>query len=218
MNHLSLSFTRRLHALLAVLAVVLLAACATPTTLNAQWVNPLYAGKAPLGKIMVMGITKDSTNRRVFEDSMVKELSARGVPAVPSYIHLPADGPAELALIENAVKAASANAIITSRVVNVSQTVEVIPGMVMGPGFGRPMGWGGFYGFYNGMWASSFSTPPQIRTQENIVADTQLFDVNGHTIVWSGSTTTTPSGQNATQLIQQFAQMIVNAMATAKVI
>ena len=198
--------------------MALIAACSMPTTLNTQWVNPQHAGQPPLGKILVMGITRDATNRRVFEDAVVAALAARGVSAVASYVHIPADGPADMALVEQAVKASGATGIITSRVVNVSQTVTVTPGMSTGPTFGRPMGMGGFYGFYNGMWASSFSTLPTIRTEENIVADTQLFDVKDHSIVWTGSTTTTPGGRNAGAVLKQFEQLFVDSMAAAKVI
>ena len=56
---------------LAVITSVLLVACATPaTSLDAQWVNPQYAGKKPVRGIMVIGATRDSTNRRIFEDRM----------------------------------------------------------------------------------------------------------------------------------------------------
>ena len=79
---------------LAVITSVLLVACATPaTSLDAQWVNPQYAGKKPVRGIMVIGATRDSTNRRLFEDRMVAALSATGIKAMQSYRTLP-DGAA----------------------------------------------------------------------------------------------------------------------------
>jgi len=214
------SLGRWWHAAWLACLVALVAACATPTTLNMQWVNPAFAGKPPLGKIIVMGVTRDATNRRVFEDAMVAALTAKGVPAVASYVYLPTDGPAEQAQLQAAVQSAGAGGIILSRVVNVSQTVQVSPGtnMAWGPAWGGPMGWGGFNGFYNGMWASSMSIPPQITVRDNIVADTQLFDARDHSIVWTGSTTTTPGGQSSSAIMQQFAQLIVDSMAAAKVL
>jgi hypothetical protein len=74
-------------------ASALLLGCATPTTLDAQWVNPEYAGKRPLRNVMVMGAVRDSSSRRIYEDRMVAALTALGVRAVPSYTVLPDDGP-----------------------------------------------------------------------------------------------------------------------------
>ena len=56
--------------LAAAAALLILAACSTPTVVNNQWSDPQFSAK-PIRSIVVFGITNDSTNRRVFEDAMV---------------------------------------------------------------------------------------------------------------------------------------------------
>lgn len=195
---------------------VLLTGCAAPTVLNTQWVDPEFVGKPPIRSVMVLSITKDTANRRTFEDQMVKQLAARGVHGVPSYRYAPEAGAVEQSKLEQAVKESGVAGMLLTRVVNVSQSVQVAPGMYMGP----PMGYGfrGFYGFYGGMWASSFYAPPTIYTEENIVADTRLFETKDFRLVWSGSTTTTPGSRSTTAVIEQFTQLIADSLAKDKLI
>jgi hypothetical protein len=187
------------------------AACSTPTVLNTQWADPQFTAK-PMRSIVVVGITKDTSNRRVYEDSMVAQLVARGLKAQPSYFFAPDPGPVALEVMQKALADAGADGVLLTRVVNVSQSVRVTPGMYMGPP--RGMGMRGFHGFYDGMWASSFHSPPTITVEENVIADTRLFETKDFAVVWSASTTTNTSGSgNTTALLQQFATLIAGALA-----
>jgi hypothetical protein len=221
----SLNLMRR--ALGAVFAVVamLLAGCAAPTQLNAQWFNPQFAGKPPIGaagRLLVVSVTPDGTTRRVFEDLMVANLEARGVAAVQSYRFLPADGAATQPQIDAAVKESGAQAVLVSRVLGVSQSLRVAPGAGMWPGWGGPWGgpWGwGWGGYYGGLWGGAYATP-QVWTEENVQVETQLFDVATRTVVWSGSSTTTtaPGSQGSAHTLQQFVQLIADTLAAARLI
>lgn len=195
-------------------AALLLSACAS-TQFNAQWLNPEAGSRLPVRNVLVIGVSRDTTARRVYEDAMVAQLAARGVKAQPSYRSLPDDGPAAQPAIERAVREAGADAVLISRTVSVTSEVRVSPGMVMGPPYG--FGWGGFYGFYHGMWASAYAIPPSVYTVQNVVVDTRLFDAKDFMVLWSGSSTTTPtSGMQAT--ITDFATSLVNALANARAI
>ena len=208
MNSTPKRWLSRLAATAVLLAV---AACATPTVLNTQWSNPSFSAK-PMRTILVVGITKDSSNRRVYEDAMVAQLTARGLKAMPSYGFAPEPGPVPQEVVQKAIDEFGASGVLLTRVVNVSQSVRVTPGMYMGPP--RGMGFSGFYGFYGGMWASSFHSPPTITVTENVVADTRLFEARDFQIVWTASTTTSTSGSGSTTaLLQQFATLIARALA-----
>ena len=67
-------------ALLAA-AFLVLSGCAS-TEINARWLNPQAGNRLPVKSVMVMGINRDSTARRIYEDAMVAQLNARGVKAV----------------------------------------------------------------------------------------------------------------------------------------
>ena len=195
-------------------AALLLSACAS-TQFNAQWLNPEAGGRLPVRNVLVIGISRDTTARRVYEDTMVAQLAARGVKAQPSYRSLPDDGPAARPAIERAVRDAGADAVLISRTVSVTNEIRVSPGMVMGPPYG--FGWGGFYGFYHGMWASAYAIPPSVYTVQNVVVDTRLFDAKDFMVLWSGSSTTTPTSSMQTT-IADFATSLVAALADARAI
>lgn len=203
----------RLMALAAF--ALFLAGCATSTQFNAQWRNPEAGSRLPVRNLLVIGISRDTTARRVYEDAMVAQLAARGVKAQPSYRSLPGDGPAPQADIEKAVKDIGADAVIISRTVSVTNEVHISPGWVAGPPFG--FGWGGFYGYYYGMWSSAYAIPPSVYTVQNVVVDTRLFDARDFMVLWSASSTTNPtSSMQAT--IAEFATVLVQALADAKAI
>ena len=208
---MNLHHNRWLSRLASVAVLLAVAACAAPTVLNTQWSNPSFTSK-PMRKILVVGITKDSSNRRVYEDAMVAQLNARGVQAMPSYGFAPEPGPVPQEVVQKAIDDFGASGVLLTRVVNVSQTVRVTPGMYMGPP--RSMGFQGFHGFYSGMWATSFHSPPTITVTENVVADTRLFEARDFQIVWTASTTTSTSGSSSTtSLLQQFATLIATTLA-----
>ena len=68
--------------LLAAAALVL--GCSTPTRINAQWVNPEFAGKRPVRSIMIVAAVRDTATRRIYEDRMTASLTALGVSSSPT--------------------------------------------------------------------------------------------------------------------------------------
>jgi len=76
-------FKHWLSRFAAVVTLLALTACAAPTVLNARWTDPQFNAK-PVRSILVVGVTRDTSNRRVYEDAMVAQLTARGVKALPS--------------------------------------------------------------------------------------------------------------------------------------
>lgn len=199
----------------AVAVTSALSACATSTEINAQWVNPQAGNRLPVKSVMVMGINRDSTARRIYEDSMVAELNARGVKAVQSYKSVPGDGPGEQQAIQAALASVGADAVLISRTVNVSNEVRVSPGVMAGPPAG--FGWPGFYGYYHGYWSAAYAIPPSVYTVQNVLVDTRLFDAKEYVLLWSSSSTTVPTG-SMQQTIQDFAKTISATLARDKVV
>jgi hypothetical protein len=215
---------RSLFLLAAAAGLVLVGCASTSTTLDAQWVNPQYAGKRTLRNLMVMSAVRDSTNRRIFEDRMVAALEAAGVKAVQSYKFIPEEGPVGEDRLRTVVTQAGVTHAMVTRIINVSTQVNVSPGMVMGPAWGPGWGWGGgwgpgwggFAGYHNAMWATSI--PPQVTTTQNVHSDTRVFDAADAAVLWSAATTTSTGYNSVSRLIDQFVQLIVGAMAKDGVI
>ena len=216
---------RLVGLVVAASAAIVLAACATrATTLNMQWVSPEFAGKGSVRNVMVMAVTRDSTNRRAFEDRMVAALTAAGVKAVQSYKFIAQDGPVTEDQLRRAVTDAGVSHAMSTRISNVTTDVSVSHSMMTGPGWGPGFGWdrgsgpgwGGATGFHNTMWAGP--TPPQVTTTQNVHADTRLYDAKTAAVLWSAATTTTTGFDTVPQMIDQFVQLIVDTMKKDAVI
>lgn len=215
---------RRRSLVLLCAGVGLLAACAsTPTTLDAQWVDPMAVGKRSVRSLMVMSAVRDATNRRIFEDRMVAALASSGVKAVQSYKFIPEEGPVAEERLRGALAQAGVSHAMVTRIINVTTQVNVSPGMVMGPAWGPGWGWGGgwgpgwggFVGYQNAMWAT---IPPQVTTSQNVHADTRVFDAASAQVLWSAATTTSTGYSSLTQQIDQFVQLIITTMTKDGVI
>lgn len=212
-------FARIVASVLAFITAVLAAGCASnPTSINAQWVSPSAANAAEVQKVLVIAALRDSTQRRLLEDRMVEALGEAGVEAARSHQFL--GDAAELSedQLRKLVADAGASHVLISSISGMTTDVRVTPGMVTGPGWGpgwsrtSPMGpgWRGMSSYYNSAWARS--TPPEVRTTQNLHGDTRLFDVASSEVVWSTATTTVISRGNPTTQIDGFVRLIVETL------
>ena len=191
--------------LFAAVTVALLVSCASSTEFNGVWVNPEAGKRAPVNNVLVIGINRDSTARRIYEDAIVAQLAARGIKAKASYNLLPELGPAPPPGIGTLFRNAGVDAVLVSRTMRVSTDIRVTPGHSYGPA--------GFYG----MWGGAYAVPPNIYTVQNVEVETRLFAVTDLALLWSGSSTTSPTS-SMQQTITDFAMLLTKALAEAKVI
>ncbi|NIO41589.1 MAG: hypothetical protein GTO41_16265, partial [Burkholderiales bacterium] len=75
--------------------------------------------------MVVVGVSKQASVRRVFEDEFAAQLRSRGIRAVPSYTLIAEDGPVEESRLRAAVESANTNAVILTRLVKVDRTLTV---------------------------------------------------------------------------------------------
>lgn len=194
--------------LLAAVTVALLAGCGSTTEINGAWVSPEAGKRSLVNNVLVIGVNRDATARRIYEDAIVVQLAARGIKAQPSYQLLPELGPAPPPGIETTVRNAGVDAVLVSRTLRVSTDLKITPGYSYGP-----VGPAGFLG----MWGGPYSTPPNIYTVQKVEVETRLFDVKDMALLWSGSSTTNPTS-SMQQTINEFATVLIKALAEAKVI
>ena len=191
--------------LFAALTVTLLAGCASTTEINGAWVNPEAGKRRPVNNVLVIGINRGATARRIYEDAIVAQLAARGIKAQPSYELLLELGLVPPLDIKSVVRNAGVDAVLVSRAVGVSTEIRVTPGHFDGPAV-----------FYR-MWGSAFSTGPNVYTVQNVEVETRLFDIKDLELLWSGSSTTHPTS-SMQQTVSEFATVLIKALADAKVI
>ncbi|HEX4884059.1 MAG TPA: hypothetical protein VFX05_07965 [Casimicrobiaceae bacterium] len=189
---------RRLFLAAAALA---LAGCAS-TTIRDSWVDPAYSGPG-FRRILVLGVSSDVTNRRVFEDIMAQRIAATGVEAIPAYVHLPESGKVPETTLDAAVKASGADALVMSRVRQIDRRTDVYTSMAPGPAF-APWGW---YGWYSGWYPVT-----EVRQYDIAVVETTVFDAASKRVVWTGMTETY-APRSIREDAPGFADVIVRALA-----
>jgi hypothetical protein len=183
-------------------AALLLGGCAATQIIN-QWSDPGYAA-ASFKRIMVIGVSKQSSIRRTFEDEFVARLRAAATAAVPGYEFIPEDGQVEESRLARAVKQAGADAVITTRLVRVERQAEYIPGTYGPyPGFG-------YYRWYSNAWVG-FYEPPRLRFYDIYISETSLHDVRNDRLVWSGIAKTTKLDDIRSE-IQGFVDVVIAAL------
>lgn len=176
--------TLRTSALWMLLSSLLLTACST-TSLDGSWTRPEVAGKRLQGPVLVVGVARDDTVRRVYEDEMVARLSARGVEAQRSYELVPeALTKDTVEHLQQAARKAGATHILSTAVIGQErETVVYQDPFVYG-------GWGGYPGWYGSYWGMAYRVHPDVRTYTIYIAQTALTEVATDRVDWSARTRT----------------------------
>lgn len=195
--------------LLLALAV---AGCAGPTRIVQQWQDPAYAG-GPFKRIFVIGITRDATVRRVFEDAFCAELAARAAECVQSYTLVPEDGVAPRERYDGAVAKARADGVFIARVLRVERRTEVIPT--------APVAFGGAYGFYGSAWGGplfmGYAAPPTVLQIDQAFVESRLFAVQSDQPVWTAQSAVFAPG-NPQRDAEDFSRTMIEALAARKLL
>lgn len=183
-------------------ALMLLAACAA-TTIRDSWYDTAYRG-GPFRKLLVLGVSGDTAERRTFEDIMAARIAATGVDAIPAYRFLPESGKVPEAMLDQAVKASGADGLVMSRIRAIDRRIAVSTVMVPGPPFG-PWGYN-WYGWYSGWYPA-----PDVRQYDIAIVETSVFAADTKRVVWAGMTETFQPTSVARDA-PEFAAVIVKAM------
>jgi hypothetical protein len=200
-----MQFTRRRIFALALVVSWGLNACGASTKIVNQWVNPDLVSPG-FRKIMVIGVSKQPSIRRTFEDEFVNQLKAAGVEAVPSYNYIPEDGQVDEGRLQAAVKRAGADAVIITRLVRVEKKTEVSPGFYQpAPAFNY-----GFYGGYSAAWLGYYE-PPRVYQYDVYISETSLYDMPKNQLVWSGTAETSDPG-DINKEIEGYVATVIDAL------
>jgi hypothetical protein len=186
---------RRLFIAAATLA---LAACAS-TTLRDSWTDPGWQGPS-FRKVLVLGVSRDVPERRVFEDIMAQRIALTGVEAVPAWRFLPESGRADEPTLDRVVRESGADGLVMSRIRSIDRRTSVSTVMV-------PMHYGwGWYPWYAGWYPAT-----DVRQYDIAVVETSAFDTRTKRVVWTGVTETYEPTSVANDA-PGFADVIVKAL------
>jgi hypothetical protein len=196
---------------LAITALAVLAGC-TASQLVGQKANPDYAGK-PLKSVMVVAVTADEIARRTYEDRVVALLAKRGIKGIPGYSAVGKRGKVEEAELRQAITRSGAEGVMITRVIRVERSKTELSGTEVAVGYG----WGGFYGYYAGVWTTVSAPAQTVIGPQWTVSETRLFDARNGALAWTGIVDT-KEADDFNAALTQYIQVIFDAMVGDRVI
>jgi hypothetical protein len=200
---------------LAGAVLALLTGCAT-TQMNAAWRDPSFvAGPLQGWRVLVVCRAPDEALRRVCEDQLSNQLSARGVVAAQSYSitgfpWASADASDEL----RAAARASGVAALASMSLYPGELAVAAPGAQIGVGVSG----GGYRGGGISFGGLGISIPIGGTTPtQSLIASSSLVELAGGKLVWSGQASTPASGDSQAQ-VGALTQIMIEALGKAGLI
>ena len=162
----------------SVLLVAALAACTT-TKKVAEWRDEGYTGGA-FDNILVIGIAKENSVRRMFESDVVAELKARNVTAIPSFSIMPSVQKISKESVKAAIAGKNVDAVFVTHLVGVDEQEVYYPPTytpTMGPSYG-------YYGYYSRVYDYVYE-PGYYQKYKVVKIETNLYNVATEKLVWS---------------------------------
>lgn len=188
------------------LLCALVISCAT-TQMVGVWTDPTYE-KAPVKKVLVIGLGENPTNVRVFETAMASQLKKHHIDTVLGSDVIPAGAPFDTTGGRKFCRDNGIDLVTVTRVLGLSKEAEYVPGTTY---YTPAPGYRGFYGFYHTAY-SVVSTPGYIREYAVATVETNVYSMKDERLVWSGqSQAVDPT--SALDAAGDFAEVFVREMA-----
>jgi len=180
---------------LVLLGSLILTSCSA-NKLTSSWKNESL-GEYKMGTVLVIGVARDETKRRIYEDTFVSNLSEAGVHAVPSYtVTKQSVEPTKEALQEVLEKSHADTVLVTHKIsrkeIDTYQRSAVLIGSnnyygTTGAGsyYGNTL-----YGYYPLIWNSVASTGSYYE-KITVMLETNLYDVKTEKLLWSARSEST---------------------------
>jgi hypothetical protein len=206
------------HVIALGLAASILAGCQS-TSIKSAWFDPGYSGAA-MKKIVVVGVSSNVANRRVFEDIFAQKLRAAGVDGIAGYTVIPDDARAAEAPFSGAVEKSGAQGALMVRLLGVDTKTQVSTTMVSGAfGWGPYGGVGpcGGWGPYGGLYGPGWYPVTEVNQYDVATVEASLYDVKTRRLVWA-ATTETFNPNSVAQETPGYADLIIKQLAARGII
>ena len=192
---------------------ILLAGCST-TTLSGSWKSPDYTRQVK--KIYIVGISKQETSRRIFEDEFHRQLSIHGVTGLSSYKEMPDSAKVNEAKIAKNISGNGADSVLMTNVTG-RRTEEVVnPGRVMSydtsPYYGE-RSYNRFYDSYYNQRRELIYEPATVSKFTIVTIEANLFDAQTKEMIWSAQLETVVES-NIQTLITDFVKVVIKDMSS----
>ena len=196
-------------ATLLALVALGLGGCAS-SRMQSSWTDPAWKGGLPK-KIVIIGVAQQDPIRRSFEDEFRNQLSKRNIEGIPSYTLFPA-GTLDKEAVVAKVKEIGATGVMVTRLLDRKTVETYVPPTA--PMVGSPY-YPGYYGGWNSyylMSTSIYSTPGYTQTTDYAYLESNLYDVAGGGIMWTGRSETAMKPGDVYGQIPGVVELLVNEL------
>ena len=173
------------------LLLISISACSS-TIITGVWKKSDYSGE-PFASVLVIALTENKTNRNIWEDKLVTQLSQKGVKAIPSNAVFHNGGGLTKEEVLAYVRENGTESVLVTRLVDVTQEKAYYPPTTnyVGSYYGGPS-----YGYYNrfdSYYPRAYNTvtsPGYTTTLTNVFLETNLYQSSTQDLIWSLSSET----------------------------
>jgi hypothetical protein len=172
------------------IAALVLSACATRPI--AEWQDESFSG--PIDNILIIGASDQQTNRRLFEDTFVRELAARNVKAISSYRLMPIDQAVSRETVEAAIEGKTVDLVLVTRLLGVEEVQAY-----------RPPSYYPYNRSYSSYYSHSmqYSSAAYYENYQVLTLESNLYDARSQQLVWSMQSENFDPSTPATVIEQQ---------------
>ena len=143
--------------------------CGPSTKIEKTWTDPSFtSGSATFSKVLVMGLLKDESTRRIAEDKMVAAF--KNVKAVQSYSYLQSTDTVR-SQVDERLQKDGFDGVVVMRLADVDKTTSYVPGTM----------YGGWYGY-------RYASPGYYQEDRTFYVETNLYSLKSNKLLWSGTT------------------------------
>ena|SRR5215471_12880803 len=152
--------------------ILLLAGCGPSTKIEKTWTDPSFTSSTVQSakKVLVMGLLKDESTRRIAEDKMVAAF--KNVQAVQSYSYLqPTD--TVRSVIEDKLVKDGFDGVVIMHLANVDKSTSYVPGT-------------NYYGWYG--YRYGYGSPGYYTEDKTYYVETNYYSLPEKKLLWSATT------------------------------
>ena len=200
---------------MGLMLVALLVAACSSTTMSGSWPDPALTKKVKI--VYIIGISKDETRRRIFEDTFGRQLASQGIKTFSSYRDLPSNQDTDREAITQRMIEEGCDSVLITQLIDTRKETVTSPGRVSGyssgPYYGNRRGYGGRGGYYNN-WGSYYGRRTDIvyeppTSTEFVIATVEsvMYDLKTEEMIWSGQLETVIEG-NFEKMVQDFVDTV----------
>lgn len=174
---------KRLTSVFCLFLITFLGQSCAKNTLTSTWADDSFMGPVK-GKMLVVGVFKDPTVYKIFEDSFVAKLNLAGADAVPSYKYATDTKRHGKQWLQQIVKESGATTVLLTHLIKENKdTEEVAPhGIILG----GEMIDSGVYGYHSYVVGLTLEPGYSMSRTEDFL-EASLFDCQTTKPIWSVS-------------------------------